>query len=198
MASTTSVSLATLTLRATARRPWLASLLTAASFFSAFVPQITTSEPACARASAIPSPIPPLPPVIRATLPVRSNGLYMGFLQRWSDWTVDLAPYCGNLAASLGKGPTCKELKATRAFGISRTDYPKGNGDEAYRYLLSCAYGVSVLGEPAVESGRSRAQPDGQRCVSRGKFTQGRRGRQTERPAVRNSEKWIRKAAAPN
>ena len=47
---------------------------TAATFLSAFVPQTAIDAPALAIPSAIPSPIPELPPVTRATWPVRSNG----------------------------------------------------------------------------------------------------------------------------
>ena len=39
------------------------------------VPQMQTSAPASAMASAMPKPIPPLPPVTSATLPVRSKPL---------------------------------------------------------------------------------------------------------------------------
>jgi len=47
----------------------------AALFFSALRPQIETLQPLDARACAIPSPIPPLPPVMTATRPERSNML---------------------------------------------------------------------------------------------------------------------------
>ena len=48
----------------------------APSFFAALVPQMATSAPCSAKASAMPRPMPLLPPVTRATWPVRSNGLY--------------------------------------------------------------------------------------------------------------------------
>src|SRR5579871_905548 len=50
---------------------------TARAFLSALVPQITTFAPCCARPSAIPRPMPPLPPVTSATLPVRSNRFFI-------------------------------------------------------------------------------------------------------------------------
>ncbi len=56
------------------RVPWVASVAFAASFLSALVPQMQTSAPACASASAMPRPMPLLPPVTSATLPERSNG----------------------------------------------------------------------------------------------------------------------------
>ena len=49
------------------------SAASAARFLSALLPQMATAAPACASASAMPSPMPLLPPVIRATLPPRSN-----------------------------------------------------------------------------------------------------------------------------
>src|ERR1700730_2436978 len=45
-------------------------------FFSSLVPQMQTAAPACARASAIPRPMPLLPPVTIAVLPCRSNAWY--------------------------------------------------------------------------------------------------------------------------
>src|SRR3954449_4667117 len=47
----------------------------AALFFSALRPQIETLHPAAARACAMPRPMPPLPPVITATRPLRSKML---------------------------------------------------------------------------------------------------------------------------
>ena len=49
--------------------------LRAAAFLSALVPQMHTAAPDWASASAIPRPIPLLPPVIKAVLPVRSKAL---------------------------------------------------------------------------------------------------------------------------
>ena len=59
-------------------RPVSASSACAAAFLVALVPQIAASAPASAMARAMPRPMPLLPPVTRATLPVRSKGLYMG------------------------------------------------------------------------------------------------------------------------
>src|SRR6185436_6759991 len=67
---------------ATTLRAPAASSDFAAAFFFALVPQIATSAPAWASARAMPRPMPLLPPVTRATLPVRSKGLYIGFLAR--------------------------------------------------------------------------------------------------------------------
>ena len=53
-------------------------------FFSALRPQIETSHPAAASAWAMPSPMPPLPPVMMATRPVRSKmrlSVSMGYFQ---------------------------------------------------------------------------------------------------------------------
>ena len=50
-----------------------ASFSLAAAFFCSLVPQMQTSAPCSAKPSAKPSPIPPLPPVTKATLPVKSN-----------------------------------------------------------------------------------------------------------------------------
>src|SRR5215813_6431033 len=52
----------------------------AALFFSALRPQIETLQPLDASACAMPSPIPPLPPVMTATRPVRSKMLIRRFL----------------------------------------------------------------------------------------------------------------------
>src|SRR5512147_1090710 len=54
--------------------PYPARRSTAAAFFSLFVPQMQMSPPACAIPSAMPRPMPLLPPVISATLPDRSKG----------------------------------------------------------------------------------------------------------------------------
>src|SRR5207244_889228 len=56
--------------------PWPWICLRAAAFLSSLVPQMQTVAPACAIASAMPSPMPLLPPVTSATLPLRSNPLY--------------------------------------------------------------------------------------------------------------------------
>src|SRR5438067_2189474 len=55
------------------RPPWARSCVAAFAFFSAFRPQIDTAQPAAASASAMPRPIPPLPPVTTATRPDRSK-----------------------------------------------------------------------------------------------------------------------------
>src|SRR5215213_1045159 len=52
-----------------------ARLAAAALFFSALRPQIETLQPLDASACAMPSPIPPLPPVMTATRPDRSKML---------------------------------------------------------------------------------------------------------------------------
>jgi len=72
-ARSTAASSATSQACTSTRPPCLVSARSAARFLSAFVPQIATAAPACARASAMPSPMPLLPPVTSATLPVRSN-----------------------------------------------------------------------------------------------------------------------------
>ena len=53
--------------------PIACSRATAVWFFSSLVPQMHTAAPACASASAIPRPMPLLPPVTIAVLPCRSN-----------------------------------------------------------------------------------------------------------------------------
>ena len=55
------------------RRRGPCSVASALAFFSGFWPQIATLAPAAARPSAMPRPMPPLPPVTSATLPVRSK-----------------------------------------------------------------------------------------------------------------------------
>src|SRR3954447_6463483 len=56
--------------------PGPAAIVAAASlFFSALRPQIETLQPAAFRACAMPRPMPPLPPVMTATRPVRSKML---------------------------------------------------------------------------------------------------------------------------
>ena len=54
-------------------------LAAAALFFSALRPQIETLQPLDASACAMPSPIPPLPPVMTATRPERSKMLIWAF-----------------------------------------------------------------------------------------------------------------------
>src|SRR5208282_4489253 len=69
---------------AVAGTPALASSSTTARFFSSLRARIATAAPASARPSATPRPIPPLPPVTTATLPLRSNifGLAIALLLR--------------------------------------------------------------------------------------------------------------------
>ena len=62
-------------MRASTFVPWRSNCSLAAAFFVSFVPQIQTSAPAWARPSAKPSPMPELPPVTSATVPLRSNAL---------------------------------------------------------------------------------------------------------------------------
>ena len=59
---------------ASTRVPCCSSCEAAAAFFSSLVPQMQMSAPDCARPSAMPRPIPLLPPVMSATFPLRSNG----------------------------------------------------------------------------------------------------------------------------
>src|SRR6185437_11524622 len=66
------------------RPPCLRSCSAAAEFFAGLVPQIHTAAPAAARPSAIPSPIPLLPPVTSATLPLRSNARKVIFAARYT------------------------------------------------------------------------------------------------------------------
>src|SRR5215468_9083927 len=77
-AASTACSFETSHSSASTLRPVASSSTLAAAFFFAFVPQIATSAPAWASARAMPRPMPLLPPVTRATVPVRSKGLYTG------------------------------------------------------------------------------------------------------------------------
>ena len=72
-ASTTATSSETSTGRARTSPPCEAITLAASSLRDSVLPQIATSAPACASALAIARPMPLLPPVTRATFPVRSN-----------------------------------------------------------------------------------------------------------------------------
>src|SRR5712691_2842160 len=64
------------------RAPDATSPATAASDFSRLRAAMTTAAPAAARPSAMPRPIPPLPPVTIATRPVRSNGFISAISRR--------------------------------------------------------------------------------------------------------------------
>src|SRR6185295_15453801 len=79
-ARSTAASSETSQRRASTRPPCLRSCSAAAVFLSSFVPQIHTAAPEAARPSAIPSPMPLFPPVIRATFPVRSNSFAVAML----------------------------------------------------------------------------------------------------------------------
>jgi hypothetical protein len=74
MPATTCASSLTSTRWASTRTPRFSSSADASRFLVSLVPQMTTEAPASARPSARPSPIPPLPPVISATLSLKSNG----------------------------------------------------------------------------------------------------------------------------
>src|ERR1022692_4392853 len=65
--------LVTSTLRATAGTPMVFNSDSTRWFFSSLRPNTATAAPASANPSAMPRPIPPLPPVTMATRPVRSN-----------------------------------------------------------------------------------------------------------------------------
>ncbi len=71
-AATASSSLTSTTNDPTGASPRPVSSAAAVSFLAALVPQMTTAAPALRSPRAIPSPIPPLPPVTTATWPVRS------------------------------------------------------------------------------------------------------------------------------
>src|SRR3954447_4563809 len=83
-------------------RPVAFSVSAAAAFFATLVPQIAMSAPACAMAWAMPRPMPLLPPVTSATLPVRSNGLYATcpLLQTFRESIVTAIRRFGKLAAA--------------------------------------------------------------------------------------------------
>src|SRR6185503_8754078 len=53
------------------------SCFTAAAFFALSRPAMATAAPACASPRAMPRPMPPLPPVTSAALPLRSNTLLL-------------------------------------------------------------------------------------------------------------------------
>ncbi len=65
--------LVTSTFTATAAAPIAFNSESTRWFFSSFRPNTATAAPAWANPSAMPRPIPPLPPVTTATRPVRSN-----------------------------------------------------------------------------------------------------------------------------
>src|SRR5215468_2951786 len=74
------VSSATLTSSTTVLTPSWASSAAAASAFLTLRPAMATVAPAWARPRAMPRPMPPLPPVTTATLPVRSKSFMAGSL----------------------------------------------------------------------------------------------------------------------
>src|SRR3954471_10336778 len=73
IADFTDAALLTLQMRVSTFPEQPAMLSAAFLFFSALRPQIDTLQSAAASACAMPSPIPPLPPVMTATRPVRSK-----------------------------------------------------------------------------------------------------------------------------
>src|SRR5688572_21521835 len=82
-ARSTAASSATSQRSAIALPPCDWSCVSAAAFLSSLVPHTQTEAPARASPSAMPRPIPLLPPVTSATLPVRSNpGCAMTLLSR--------------------------------------------------------------------------------------------------------------------
>src|ERR1700730_4786099 len=70
---------------------WLPSSATAASAFSALRAATTTRVPATASPRAMPSPIPPLPPVTTATRPLRSNMVIRNLRQEPGDLRAMMA-----------------------------------------------------------------------------------------------------------
>src|SRR6185436_1319929 len=73
MAATAALSV-TSAATAIALAPLCSSSATAAADLASLRPTTAIAAPACARPRAMPSPMPPLPPVTMATLPVRSKG----------------------------------------------------------------------------------------------------------------------------
>ena len=73
MAATASLSV-TSAITAIALAPPCSSSATASADLASLRPTTAIAAPACASPRAMPSPMPPLPPVTTATLPVRSNG----------------------------------------------------------------------------------------------------------------------------
>ena len=67
----------TSTSTASALRAQRLSSATASALLCALRPATTTVAPAPARPRAMPRPMPPLPPVTIATLPLRSNGFIL-------------------------------------------------------------------------------------------------------------------------
>ena len=63
------------TFKATARTPIAFNSESTRWFFSSLRPHTATAAPASANPSAMPRPIPPLPPVTMATRPVKSNNV---------------------------------------------------------------------------------------------------------------------------
>ena len=72
----TSSSFCTFVVVPTARTPSPRSCSTAASVFALFRAAMRTSAPASASPIAMPSPIPPLPPVTTAAFPLRSKDVF--------------------------------------------------------------------------------------------------------------------------
>src|SRR6202048_3527344 len=70
---------------------WLPSSATAAAAFSALRAATTTRVPAAASPRAMPSPIPPLPPVTTATRPLRSNMVIRNLRQEPGDLRAMMA-----------------------------------------------------------------------------------------------------------
>ena len=68
-------------------------------FFSALRPQIETLQPAAASACAMPRPMPPLPPVMTATRPVRSKILMSVSSVVWRAFGA-LRPVAGRCSAT--------------------------------------------------------------------------------------------------
>src|SRR5262245_21925226 len=80
IASCTEAALLTSQMRVSTLPGPSAMVAAATLFFSALRPQIETLQPAALSACAMPSPIPPLPPVTTATRPERSKMVMVYFL----------------------------------------------------------------------------------------------------------------------
>src|SRR4051812_71446 len=89
MAATASLSVTSATTEI-ALAPACASSATAACDFASLRPTIATAAPAAANPRAIPSPMPPLPPVTMATWPQRSNSSVFMVVIPWLSSAADL------------------------------------------------------------------------------------------------------------
>src|SRR3954469_4071545 len=130
-----------------------ARLAAAALFLSALRPQIETLQPWAASACAMPSPMPPLPPVITATRPERSKRFMARFLfllgSRISRCAQDCLLCSDHHGQDRAKNQICARAKAIPVCETDEGRNSRGNHAVQTRHARSRWFGRDPQARPS-------------------------------------------------